>query len=385
MNSGDRERTSVPFSVPDITAGDIEAVTRVLRSGWLTTGEECAALEADLAKWVGATEVIALSSCTAALEIAIAYLDLPPGARIGMPTWTFAATGLAAHRQGAVPVLLDVEATTLNLAAESLASALEDGLDAVIAVHFGGVPVASSIHDLCSQAVVPLIEDAAHAFGARDHRGLIAGKGTVGACFSFYATKNLTSGEGGAIATEDKELAAFAKSYRLHGLSSDAWDRYRVGHRSEYDVTLPGIKANLPDILAALARSQLERFHSTQARRRTLTRTYYELLSGQPALQLIPSKPDDHSSDHLAVVLLPKDVDRRRVIDGLAADGIGSSVHFRPLHRLSWYQRNAAISRKGLSVADTMEPRVLSLPLHPRMKDSDVHRVVDRLLDLLAQ
>ena len=222
---------AVPFAVPDLDADDVAAVARVLESGWLTTGAECLGLEADLGAYLGADHVVAMSSCTAALDTAVAYLDLPPGSRIGVPTWTFVSSALCAVHLGHRPVLLDVDADTLNLSVESLDAALRDpapdgGLDAVVGVHFGGVALSPAIHERCAEAGVPLIEDAAHALGTRDHRGLVAGRGSAGACLSFYATKNLTSAEGGALVTDDADLADFARSYRLHGLSRDAWARY---------------------------------------------------------------------------------------------------------------------------------------------------------------
>ena len=196
--------TPIPlaFATPDVTEDDIAAVTKVLRSGWLTTGEESHALEAELAAYLGAAHVVAVSSCTAALEIALRCLDLQPGARVGVPAWTFVATATAAVHTGAQPVILDVEQDTLNLSAVALEAALEAGLDAVVPVHFGGVPVDRTIHDLCAAYGVPVVEDAAHALGARDERGMLRGAGSVAACLSFYATKNLTCGEGGALVTD---------------------------------------------------------------------------------------------------------------------------------------------------------------------------------------
>ena len=193
----------IHFAVPDITEADVEAVSRVLRSGWITTGEECLELERELAEYLDVPHVVTMSSCTAALETALAHLGLGQGARVGVPTWTFTSTALAAHREDYQPVLLDVDADTLNLSPSALEDAIDEGLDAVVAVHLGGVPIDGRVHDLCQQAGIPLVEDAAHALGARDHRGMVAGQGTAGACFSFYAPKNLTSGEGGALATDD--------------------------------------------------------------------------------------------------------------------------------------------------------------------------------------
>lgn len=371
------------FARPEITDDDVDAVARVLRSGWITTGTESAGLEEDLSAYLGGSEVVAVSSCTAALDIALAHLRLAPGSLVGVPAWTFVSTALAAVHNNLQPVLLDVDADTLNLSPAALEAAAAD-LAAVIPVHFGGVPVAAEIHEIAASAGLPVIEDAAHALGTRDERGLVGGPGSGTACFSFYASKNLTSAEGGALATDDPELAAFARSYRLHGMDADAWARYRPGATAGYDVVVPGIKANLPDTLAVLARSQLTRFAASQARRRVILTRYRSAL--EPAgLRFVPGDPHDGSADHLAVVVLPDGADRSAVVAGMTAAGIGTSVHFRPLHTFTWFAENAPVGPVGLPVCDAMESRVLSLPLHVNLSDDDVDRVSNQLLEVLAR
>lgn len=369
----------ISFAVPLIDDDDVEAVVTVLRSGWLTTGEECLGLERELAEYLRIRHAVAMSSCTAALETAVAYLDLPPGSRVGVPTWTFVASALAPARHGALPVLLDVDPDTLNVSPSAVARALDEGLDALVLVHFAGLPVHKEVHSLCTEAGVPVIEDAAHALGATDHRGRIAGHGTVAACLSFYATKNLTSGEGGALTTDDDDLADFARSFRLHGLTRDAWSRYRTGSSPDYDLLTPGIKGNLPDILAALARSQLGRYDSIQAHRRRLVRRYRELLGRIDDLRCVPSELPEASADHLMVVVLPEAADRAAVIGHLARAGIGSSIHCQPLHHFTWFAKKAAIGAGGTPVADAVASRVVSLPLHPGLTIGDVDRVCDVL------
>ena len=374
----------VAFAVPEVDEQDVAAVVRVLQSGWITTGDECRLLEEELAAYLGAGHVVGVSSCTAALEISLAHLALPAGAKVGVPSWTFVSTALAAVHNGLVPVLLDVDPLTLNLSPVALQAALEAGLDAVIAVHFGGVPVDRSIHALCAAARVPLVEDAAHALGAHDERGPIGGPGAAATCFSFYATKNLTSAEGGAIATDDEDLAAFARTYRLHGMSADALARYQPGGSVTYDLVSPGIKANLPDLLAALARSQLARFDESQARRRALLHRYRDLLEPE-GVRFVPGRREVGSADHLAAVLLPVDADRDLVVAGLKARGISPSIHFRPLHHFSWFAANAEVGPTGLGVCDALWPRALSLPLHVGLSIDDVERVAAALLDELAR
>lgn len=369
----------ITFASPDVGHSEISAVLRVLRSGWLTTGGECSELERELSAYLGAPHTVAVSSCTAALEIVFAFLDLPPGARVAVPTWTFVASALAPARHGAVPVLLDVDPDDLNVSADSLQKSLRQGLDAVVVVHFGGVPAAAEVHALCADAGVPVVEDAAHALGADDHRGRLAGQGSVAACYSFYATKNLTSGEGGALVTGDPKLDAFARPYRLHGLSRDAWTRYAPGGRAGYDLSQPGIKANLPDLLAALARSQLSRFEGMQARRRALVLRYRHRLAELPGVRPVPHTLRHGAADHLMVVVLPPRVDREAVVARMAEEGVSTSVHFRPLHHFAWFRRHARIGPGGVSVADELAGRTLSLPLHPRLRYDQVDRVCDAL------
>jgi dTDP-4-amino-4,6-dideoxygalactose transaminase len=373
----------VLFAVPDLDEDDIAAVVKVLRSGWITTGSECTALESTLAEYLGVAHVVAMSSCTAALETAVYHLGLPPGSRVGVPTWTFVSSALSAVHAGHVPVLIDVDPGTLNLSPNALEAAI-DGLDAVIGVHFGGVALDKQIHDLCVEADLPLIEDAAHALGASDHRGLVAGQGTAGACFSFYATKNLTSAEGGALATDDQELADFARSFRLHGMSRDAWARYHPGATAGYDVIGPGIKGNLPDVLAAIARSQFGRFGTMQARRRQLVEQYRARLADVDDLRFVPEQLDVGGADHLLAVLLPPDTDRSSVIAALSGQGISTSVHFQPLHTFGWFEAHAEVGPGGLPVADALAGRELSLPLHSGLTDAEVERVCTALRTALG-
>jgi dTDP-4-amino-4,6-dideoxygalactose transaminase len=384
MSAADHAEEPIGFAVPNVIEADVEAVARVLRSGWLSTGSECAALEAELAERLGAPHVIAMSSCTAALQIAVASLRLPPGGRVGVPTWTFVASAASVVQAGATPVLLDVDPDTLNIAPEAVEAAIAEGLDALMVVHFAGTPVDRAVLDLAAAAGIPVIEDAAHALGASDHRGPVAGAGTVGACYSFYATKNLTSAEGGALATHDDALARYARTQRLHGLSNDAWGRYRVGANPEYDVVEPGLKANMPDVLAALARSQFQRFDQMQARRREIVTRYRASVERIPGCRVVPGTADDLSADHLFVVVLPEGVERAEVTSAMAADGIGTSVHFRPVHQFTWFRNHAPLGPTGVAVADRMAGHTLSLPLHVGMTDHDVDRVLDSLAGVLS-
>ncbi len=376
----------IRFSIPDITDAEVAAAGRALLSGWITTGEECKALEAELARYLGVPHVVAVSSATAAIEIAVAHLGLPRGARVGVPTWTFVSTALAPFHRGLVPVLLDVDPGTMNVSVDALDRAIESGLDALIAVHFGGTPLPLAIHERCASAGIPLIEDAAHALGSRDHRGMVAGQGTAGCCYSFYATKNLTSAEGGALATDDPDLAAFAESFRLHGMSRDAWARYLPGGpTSGYDLLGDGLKANLPDVLAAVARVQLARFPRLQEERERLIDRYRVQLADVPGVEIIPKDRPDGSSDHLMMILLPQGADRAQVQGAMREANIGTSVHFQPLHRFPWFADHGVMPGPGGTPhSDAAELRALSLPMHTRLSDDDVDRICTTLRLALA-
>lgn len=376
-------KSRVPFAALSIEDDDVEAVVQVLRSGWITTGEECFRFEAELSEYLGGVDVVALASCTHALEISLRYLGLPPGARVGVPTWTFASTALSAHHAGLRPVLLDVDADSLNLCPHSLAAAHDDEpLSAVIPVHFGGSCVSDEIFDIASKVGLPVIEDAAHALGAQHGDGKkVNGDRSVAACFSFYATKNLTSGEGGAIATRDATLADFARSHRLHGLDHDAWRRNLPDGHAVYDLVGPGLKANFPDILAALARSQLRKFPEMQNHRLEQIQLYRRLLEDGTGVRFVPSQFDVNSAHHLAVVVLPEGCQRTDVMNQMRDAGVQTSLHFRPLHHFRWARENLRVGVAGTSGADSVADRVLSLPLYPGLSEEALRRVVDALVD----
>lgn len=369
----------VHFATPEITEQDVEAVVSVLRSGWLTTGTVARAFEEDLAEQVGARHVVTTSSCTTALECAVAALHLPPGARVAVPAWTFVSTVTVLVRLGLRPVLVDSDPDTLNLSVPALERAVRTDLQAVLPVHFGGTPVSEGVWALAAAAGLPVVEDCAHALGTR----LPPLAGARARCYSFYATKNLTTAEGGALATDDDELAHFARTYRLHGMSKDAWRRYEPGALPTYDLEQAGIKANLPDLLAALGRSQLRRFSDMQLRRRAAVLHYRALLAQVPGVRLAPSEPDPDSADHLLVVVLPEGVERDDVVRSMARDGVTASVHFRPVHHFAALRDLVEVG-PGLPTCDALADRVLSLPLHATLASRDVERVVSSLADALA-
>jgi dTDP-4-amino-4,6-dideoxygalactose transaminase len=281
--------------------------------------------------------------------------------------------------------LVDVDAATLNMSSESLKDLLDspNRPAAVMPVHFAGVPIDEDIYDLCDREGIPIVGDAAHAFGASDRLGRIAGRRSVADCFSFYATKNLTCGEGGAVATFDENLFEFVTQYRQHGLDRDAWRRHRVSS-VDYGLKFAGTKGNLPDLLAAIGRAQLGHFDAMQRQRQDVINSYFAELAGVAGVTALPSMGATGSAHHLFVVVLDAGVDRSRLRARLSGLQVGTSVHFPPLHTYQWFIDNAASAPGGLPIANRLAQRVMSLPLHPLMGSDDVQQVCNALRTGLA-
>jgi dTDP-4-amino-4,6-dideoxygalactose transaminase len=377
------ERPRIPLNLPLITDDDRAAVDAVLRTGWIGSGPECEAFEDGLREHLGAEHVVCVSSCTAAIELMLDHLDVDRGARVAVPSWTFPATAGPAALRGAQIVLVDCDRDTLLIDPTSLADVLEQGVEVVIPVHFGGTPLPPEIGDLARRHGTLVIEDAAHAFGASDERGPVRGLGSVGAAYSFHATKNLTCGEGGAIATEDPALVRFVRSARAHGVDRDAWTRRTTGTWAVEDVGQPGRKASLPDLLAGLGRSQLQTFGTRQAHRAELVAHYRSTLARLPGLELLPGVARPGSSNHLMVVALPEDADRAHVVAELAARGVDTGLHYRPLHHLSWFRDHATLAPGGLPACDDLAARAVTLPLYGALTLADVDVVVAALAEAL--
>lgn len=368
---------------PTISEGDRHSVDAALASAWIGSGPEAASFEQELAEYLGVSNVLCTSSCTTAIQLLVMAAGIGPGSRVAVPTWTYPATALPAIQAGAEIVLVDCQPETLSIDVDSLDRAIGTGVDLVIPVHFAGVPVDEPFWDLCTSADVDVIEDAAHAFGASDEHGKIRGARSRGAAFSFHATKNLTCAEGGAIATEDAELAAKLAPLRFHGLDRDAWTRERSTGWASGDVPTPGLKANLPDVLAALGRSQLRTFDDRQRLRRTLIERYRSNLSSIDEVRPVPAGHNEGSADHMFVVDIVDPMQRPGVVAALAANGISSGLHYTPLHHLSWFAHNATVAPGGLSAADRMADRALTLPLHASLSLDDVDEVCGVLVDCL--
>jgi dTDP-4-amino-4,6-dideoxygalactose transaminase len=375
----------IPFANAEIVPEAQEAALRVLRSGWLTMGPQTQGFERELAAYLGAPHVIAVSSGTAAVELALRALHLPPGAAVLTPSLTFCGAVAPILREGLRPVLVDVDDRTFLPTPDTVAAAARRAgrPAAMIVQHMGGHPAdVAELAEAAGLARSAVIEDAAHGLAAQGPEGPV-GATSQAACFSFYATKNLPIGEGGAVATCDAAVADHVRSARLHGMSKDAWRRYLPGGSWRYDVTEPGMKANITDMQAAIGRAQLRRLPAWQARREELAARYDAALAGVPGLLLPPRPARGRHAWHLYQVRVGPDygLSRDELIEALTRRGIGTSVHFIPVHHLSGFA--AALGRQecqSVPVTDQVADEILSLPMYPALTDDDVDRVTDALL-----
>jgi dTDP-4-amino-4,6-dideoxygalactose transaminase len=386
-NERGRPRREVPFARAEVCDEALQGAGRVLASGWLTTGPEVVSFERELAQWVQADHAVAVASCTVAIELALRALQLPPGSRVLTSTMTFCGAVHAIIHAGHTPVLTDVDPATLSMDAQSCAAAARraGGVHAMIITHYAGYP--TPIAELADAAALPLsrvVEDAAHALGATTATTPI-GSGSAACCFSFYATKNLPIGEGGMLCTNDPQIADYARRARLHGMSRDAWKRYLPGAAWQYSVDIPGLKANMTDLQAAIGRGQLRRFAGWQDRRQLLANHYDEALDGIKGLHL-PARPDkgEHAW-HLYVLQVQPDygTTRDQLLSDLAEQGINCSVHFIPIHHFPYFRQHLNPEHLGEHPnADRVFQRILSLPLYPALALPDVDYISEWIATL---
>ena len=378
----------LPFALPDIHESEITAVADVLRSGWITTGARTREFEAAFASAVSAPHAVMLNSCTAALHLALEALGLQAGDEVVVPTLTFAATAEVVRYFGATPVLVDVRASDHNLSPEAFERAIGPRTRAVLPVHFAGVPCdMDEIVSIARAKGVHVVDDAAHAFPC-SYRGRPVGTLADITCFSFYATKTITTGEGGAAVTANEEWAARMRIMALHGISRDAWKRYTAEGSWYYEIVAPGYKYNLTDIASALGLGQLARAHEMLARRRAIAGVYDRALAPLGVFETLVQPADRGNAHHLYVLKLAPGalrIDRAAFLEELKALGIGASVHFIPLHLHPYYRDTFGYTPDALPVARDVYERCFSLPLYSRMSDDDVARVVEAVVDVVAR
>ena len=380
----------IPFSKVDCSGNELAYVREVIESGWLTTAGKCAAFEKAFCERVGGRYACAVNSATAALHLAAEAVGIGPGDKVFVPTMTFTASAEIIRYLGADPILLDVEYGTAMITPAILSEALSRHPDAkaLVLVHFGGQAAdMDGILALTRAHGLKLIEDAAHAFPTHYNGRPIGSFGDV-TCFSFYANKTITTGEGGMLVTDDEAIYKRAKVMRLHGINRDIWDRFTAKKANwEYDVVAPGYKYNMPDVNAAIGLAQLERAEEFRRGRQRCAEFYYRNLAGVAALDLplCRGPADDHSWHLFWIVLNEKSpLDRNTFIDRLNEAGIGTSVHYKPLHRMTYYRERYGLRPEDYPVAERHWRGVVTLPVYPALPDSDLAYICETIAGLLA-
>lgn len=389
------QRRNIPFARVSCDRAELEAVREILASGWLTTAGKAKALEDSFALAVGSRYALAVNSCTAALHLGLEALEVGPGDRVVVPTMTFTASAEVIRYLGADPIFVDVDYETSLLTPAILERALTEhaGVKAVIVVHYGGQSAAMNaragdgILAICRRHGVKVLEDAAHAFPARCLGQPVGSLGDA-TCFSFYANKTITTGEGGMLTTNDEAIARRVQIMRLHGIDRDIWDRFTATKPTwEYDVVAPGYKYNMPDINAAIGLAQLAKAETMRRERQRCAEFYQEALAGLPGVDLpvsvVPAA--DHAWHLFPVVICPDaKVGRNEVIELLAKRGIGTSVHYKPLHRMTYYRERYHLNPTDFPVAERRWKGCLSLPIYPTLTDADLQWIRDSLWDILS-
>lgn len=380
-------RPFVEFSPPLVGADEIGEVLAVLESGWLSTGPRVDRFERAFAEYVGCRHAIAVNSCTAALHLSLLASGVGRGDEVITTPLTFCATANVIVHVGATPVFADVDPVTMNLTPESAAAAVTPRTRALLPVHFAGRPVdTAGFRALAERHNLALIEDAAHAVEA------VAGGAKIGTtadmtCFSFYATKNLTTGEGGMVTTASDEHAAHIRTAALHGMTRGAWARYGRGAPAQYEVVMPGFKYNMTDLQAALGIHQLASIESRLARRERVWRRYDQALADLPVTQPVSVDGADRHARHLYTILVDETRCRfsRNTLQALLYEGgVATSIHFAPVHLQPFYQQAFGFRRGLCPSAEMIADRTLSLPLSAGISDADVEHVIDAMRSLLA-
>jgi len=378
----------LPFSRPSITQGDIDAVVDVLRSGWITTGPKCAALEEAFGARVGSRHAVAVTSATAAMHLLLRAHDIGPGDEVVTPSMTWASTVNLVMLAGATPVYADVDRETLMVSAAEVDRRCTARTRLIIPVHMAGASLdMDGLRAVAARRGIPLIEDAAHAAGT-EYQGVPVGRSGT-AIFSFHPIKNMTTGEGGLLCTDDGALAERIRRLRFHGLGVDAFDRQTLGRSPQAEVLEPGYKYNLPDMNAVLGLEQLKRLTGMNARRALIAQRYFELLATVDEISPL-GLPDYEMlhSWHLFIVRLDiarTGMTRDDFMVKLRDEGIGTGLHFRAVHEQKYYRELSPAIPGTLPNTEWNSRRICSLPLFPDMDLTDVDRVVGAIKRVLTR
>lgn len=379
--------TFLPFALPDLDESELAEIREALNSGWVTTGPKTKQFESEFASVVGAKHAVAVNSCTAAMHLALEAIGLKQGDEVITTPYTFAATAEVIRYFDARPVLVDVEPGFFNIDPALIERALTERTKAIMPVHIAGFPAElDPVHEIAKRRGIPVIEDAAHAFPTR-YGGKMVGALSDVTCFSFYATKTITTGEGGMICTERDALADRCRMMALHGISKDAWKRYTAEGTWYYEIIAPGYKYNMTDVAAAMGLAQLRKARTMYERRKEIARIYHEAFSPIGELQIPGDRADAQHAWHLYMLRLNLDrlrINRAGFMEELKKRNIGASVHFIPLHVHPYYRDTFGYRPEDLPVAYREYMREVSLPIFSKMSGEDVQSVVDAVTAIVA-
>ncbi len=374
------------FHKPFLSEEEVDEIVDTVRSGWLSMGPKTLRFESEFNKYIGSKKSIAVSSWTAAGHLTLEAFGLKAGDEVIVPTMTFPATAEIVCYFGAKPVIVDVAEDTLNISLKEIEKAITPKTKAIIPVHYGGQPCdMDEILELAKKYGLKVLEDAAHSLPAT-YKGKTIGTISDVTCFSFYATKTLSTGEGGMICTNDDELAERCSIMRLHGINRDAWKRYSESGSWYYEVVAPGFKYNFTDLQASLGLPQLKKVDYMWESRKRIAARYTKDLKDLDTIELHTIKSDRESSWHLFPIRLHLEKlnkTRAQIIEELRKNNIGVGVHFMPVHQHLYYSETFNLKDDNYPVASSIFPRLLSLPIYPGMNDENVDRVISVLIDIL--
>lgn len=388
-------KRKIPFSKVPVCGNELKYLKEVLDSGWLTTSSKALQFEKLFADFVVAKYACAVNSCTSALHLAVEAIGIKQDDKVLVPTLTFTASAEVLRYMGAHPVFIDVDYGTGLITPSIIKEALRKHLDikALVLVHYGGqapvmtTPDGEGIIDICRKNNIRVIEDAAHAFPTKFDNRYIGSFGDV-TCFSFYATKPITTGEGGMLVTDNEDIYVRAKIMRLHGINHDIWERYTSnGNSWEYDVVAPGFKYNMPDINAAIGLAQLEQAGYLRDERQRCAEFYLNELKDLPSIDLpVCFGPLEHHSWHLFPIIIRPEakVSRNEFINKMADEGIGTSVHFKPLHCMTYYKETYSLNPVDFPNAESIWYGTVSLPIYPDLKSDELKYICQAITKILS-
>ena len=376
----------LPFHQASIGEEEVKEIIQTLNSGWLTTGQKTRLFEKTFADYIGCKHAIGLNSCTSGLHLSLVVSGVSSGDEVITSPITFPATTNVIVHQNAKPVFVDVEPETLNINCSEIESKINDSTKAILPVHFAGHPCdMDTIISLAQKHNLTVIEDAAHALESKYHGNKIGAIGNFTA-FSFYATKNITTGEGGMLTTNDDHYADKLRILSLHGISKNAWKRYGKEGFQHWELLMPGYKYNMFDVQASLGIHQIKKVESFLNRRVQIVKKYNDAFEKTEEIQLLKVESNIKHAHHLYVIVIKTEnlkVSRDEVLTEIQKRGIGVAVHFRSLHLQPFFKQHFNYKKGMFPQAEYLSDRVISLPLYPKMTDEDVSRVIETVLGVL--